>query len=67
MAEITRILSANIRRQFFFVIITAASTRCLVQNFQLICYSQRVNARRNTTTVVVQHVQNSRTIGWLQW
>ena len=44
MAEITRILAANIRRQFFFVITTAASTRCVVQNFQLICYSQRVNA-----------------------
>ena len=59
MAEITRILAANIRRQFFFVIATAASTRCLVQNFQLICYSQRVNAtRHNTTTVIVPHVQN---------
>ena len=44
MAEITRTLAANIRRQFFFVITIAASTRCLVQNFQLICYSQRVNA-----------------------
>ena len=44
MAEITRILAANIRRQFFFVITTAAFTRCLVKNFQLICYSQRVNA-----------------------
>ena len=44
MAEITRILAANIRRQFFFVITITASTRCLVQNFQLICYSQRVNA-----------------------
>ena len=44
MAEIARILAANIRRQFLFVIATAASTRCLVQNFQLICYSQRVNA-----------------------
>ena len=44
MAEITRILAANIPRQFFFVRATAASTRCLVQNFQLICYSQRVNA-----------------------
>ena len=43
MAEITRILAANIPRQFFFVITTTASTRCLVQNFQLICYSQRVN------------------------
>ena len=67
MAGITRILAAKIRRQFFFVITTAASARCLVQNFQLICYSQRVNARHNTTTVVVQHVQNGRTIGWLQW
>ena len=44
MAEITRILAANICKQFFFVISTAASTRCLVENFQLICYSQRVNA-----------------------
>ena len=44
MAEITRILAANIRRQFFFVIATTASTRCLVQNFKLICYSQQVNA-----------------------
>ena len=33
MAEITRILTANIRTKFFFVINTAASTRCLVQNF----------------------------------
>ena len=44
MAEITRILAANIGRQFFFVITPAASSRCLVQNFQLICYLQRVNA-----------------------
>ena len=44
MAEITRMLAANICRQFFFVINTAASTRCLVETFQLICYSQRVNA-----------------------
>ena len=43
MAEITRILAANIRRQFFFVINTTASARCLVQNFQFFCYSQRVN------------------------
>ena len=43
MAEITRILAANIRKQFFFVITTIASTRCLLQNFQLICCSQRVN------------------------
>ena len=64
MAEITRRLAVNIRRQFFFVIASTASTRCLVQNFQLICYSQRVNA---TSTVVVQDIQNGRTIGWLQW
>ena len=44
MAKITRILGVNICRQFFFVINTAAGTRCLDQNFQLICYSQRVNA-----------------------
>ena len=44
MPEITRILAANIRRQFFFVVTTTASYRRLVQNFQLICYSQRVNA-----------------------
>ena len=44
MAEATRILAANIRRQFLFVITTIASTRCLVENFQLICYSQRGNA-----------------------
>ena len=24
-------------------------------------------SRHNTTTVVVQDVQNSQTIGWLQW
>ena len=44
MAEITRTLAANSCRQFLFVITTAAITRCLVENFQLICYSQRVNA-----------------------
>ena len=54
MAEITRILAANIHGQFFFVITTTASTRCLVQNFQVICYSQQINA----TTVAVQDVQN---------
>ena len=43
MAKITRILAANICRQFFFVITTAASTPCLVQNFELICYPQRLN------------------------
>ena len=44
MAKITRILAANICEQFFFVINTAVSIRCLVENFELICYSQRVNA-----------------------
>ena len=44
MAKITRILAANICRQFFFVVNTAGSTRCLAENFQLICYLQRVNA-----------------------
>ena len=68
MAEITHILAANVCRQFFFVITTTASTRCLVQNFEPICCSQRVNdTRHNTTTVVVQDVQNGLTIGWLQW
>ena len=40
MAGITRILAAEIRRQFFFVITTAASARCLFQDFQQSCYSQ---------------------------
>ena len=31
MAKITGMLAANIPRQFFFVIITTASTRCLVE------------------------------------
>ena len=44
MAEITRKLAANTQRQFFFVIITTASARCLVENFRLTCYSQRINA-----------------------
>ena len=58
MAEITRILGGNILHEFFFVITTTASTRCLVQNFQPICCSQRVNATsHNTTTVVAQDVQ----------
>ena len=44
MAEITRILAANTRSKFFFVITNTVSSRCLVENFQLICYSQQVNA-----------------------
>ena len=43
MAKITRILAVNIRRQFFFVITTRESTHSLVQNFQLICYSQQIH------------------------
>ena len=44
MAKITRILAADICRQVFFVINNAASTHCLAENFQLICYLQRVSA-----------------------
>ena len=57
IAEITRILTAKIRRQFFFVITTTASTRC--QNFQLICYLQRVNA-----TSQYNHSGSSRCSKW---
>ena len=39
---------------FFFVDNTTASTRCLVQNFQLICYSQRVNATSQCNNVAVR-------------
>ena len=66
MAKITCILAANICRQFFFVINTAASTRCLAANFQLICYSQPVNAASQYNDSLVQDVQNDRTIGWLR-
>ena len=44
MVEFIRILAANTRGQFSFVIITVASTRCLVENFQAIHCSQRVNS-----------------------
>ena len=37
-------LPANTGEQFVFVIITTVITRCLFENFKLICYSQRVNA-----------------------
>ena len=47
----------------FLVASTTASTRCLVQNFQLICYSQRVNATSQYNDMVVRDVQNGRT-GW---
>ena len=61
MAETTRKLAASTRWQFFFFASTTASTRCLVQNFQLICYSQRVNAMSQYNNVVVRDVQNGRT------
>ena len=60
MAEITRILAANIRRQFFFVITTAAGSRCLVQNFQLLCYSQRVNATSQYNELAMWKSKSSR-------
>ena len=63
MAETTRKLAASTRRQFFFVASTTASTRGLVQNFQLICFSQRVNATSQYNNVAVRDVQNGRT-GW---
>ena len=56
-------MAETTRRQFFFVASTTASTRCLVQNFQLICYSQRVNATSQYNNVAVRDVQNGRT-GW---
>ena len=56
MAEITRILAANIPG---LVINTAASTRCLVQNFQLICYLQPVNA-----TSQYNDIGSSRCLKW---
>ena len=67
MEEIARILAANICGQFFCVITTTASTRCLVQKFQLICYLQRVNATSQYNDIVVEDVQNGQTIGCLQW
>ena len=67
MAEITRILAANICRQFFFVMTTTVSTRCLVENFQLICYSQQINATLQYNDCGSQDVQNGRIIGWFQW
>ena len=63
MAETTRKLAASTRSQFFFVASTTASTRCLVPNFQLICFSQRVNATSQYNNVAVRDVQNERT-GW---
>ena len=67
MAEVTRILAANIRRQFFFFITTTASTHCLVQNFQLICCSQWISATSQCNNSGSSRYSNGRTIGWLQW
>ena len=63
MAETTRKPASSTRWQFFFVASTTASTRCLVQNFQLICHSQRVNATSQYNNVAVWDVQNGRS-GW---
>ena len=43
MAEFIGTLTANTGTQFFSVIITTASIRCLVENFQLVWCSQQVN------------------------
>ena len=59
MTEITRITAANICRQVFFVITTTTSTRCLVQNFEPICYSQLVNA-----TSQCNHSRGSKCSKW---
>ena len=46
MAQFTRILAVKTGKKFFFGITTAGtSTRCLAENFLLICYSQLINAR----------------------
>ena len=44
MAEITHKVAANNLMQCFFVIVITSSTHCLVENFQLICYSLWLNA-----------------------
>ena len=68
MAEITRMLAAkNTRRQFFFVIATTTSIRCLVQNFQLICYVQRLNATWKYDDSGSLSFSKSLNIGWPQW
>ena len=46
MVETTRKLAASTYKQFFFIIVATATTRWLLGNFQLICYSQRVNDTR---------------------
>ena len=67
MAKITRILAANIRRQFFFVITTTVSTRCLVQNFQLqsvswilaeFCYNRSPQGPYTGTCTILQETIN---------
>ena len=66
MTEITHILTANI--QTIFLCFHHYSEYSLLGSKFSICYSQRVNAaRHNTTTVVVQDVQNGRLMGLLQW
>ena len=64
MAETTRKLAASNRDNFSLLPapqrVLAAN---LVQNFQLICYSQRVNDTSQCNGEVVRDVQNGRT-GW---
>ena len=67
MAEITRILAANIRRHFLFVITTTASILAAWFKFSTNLQFAASMPRHNATTVLVQDVQNGRTIGWLQW
>ena len=65
MAETTRTLAAKTRAQLFFVITITASTRCLVENFQLICYSHRLNATSQYDDSGSSIFQNGRTVGRL--
>ena len=45
---------------FSFAVIIKTRTRCLVENFQLICYSQEVRQKKF-------EFWNGQTIAWLQW
>ena len=55
MAETTRKLAASTRWQFFFVASTTASTRCLVQNFQLQSVSWSLAEFRHNKIVQSPH------------
>ena len=67
MAEITRILAANICRQFFLLSPLQRVLAAWLKIFNQFAIRSEYMPRHNTTTVVVQDVQNGRTIGWLQW